>query len=219
MLLNKLKKIVYILIISVLSCMLLYWGIQKLFVKPYIYKNCLDGRLAYKAETYDERGSIELEKVIKESGKESTYEIHISGDGKDFRFEVNKDIYEKYVKNYNTITFKVSKLWIYIAKSKNDFYKGEEREVERYSFPWEESQVTEFRDDEIKESIDTVKKVKLDREKWCNYKFSFMPQHETKVNSDGYESLYQDMLFDTNSYSYGYMYCENPLKEGAIKCN
>ena len=215
MLLNKVKKIASILIIIVLFCVVFYGCIKKY----YIYKNCFDGRLAYKTETYDERGSMKLEKVIKEAGKEPTYEIHIEGDGQGFYFETNKEIYEKYVKNYNTITFKVSKLWIYIAKSKNNFTKGDERKVERYSFPWEKKQVKEFSDNEIKEVINAVKKVKLDRKKWCHYKFSFTPEHIPTVYSDGYEASCQDMLFDINFYSYGYMYRENPLEEGAIKCN
>lgn len=64
-----------------------------------------------------------------------------------------------------------------------------------------------------------MKKVKLDRKKWCHYKFSFTPEHIPTVYSDGYEASCQDMLFDINFYSYGYMYRENPLEEGAIKCN
>lgn len=65
MLLNRVKKIASILVITVLFCVIFYGCIKKY----YIYKNCLDGRLAYKTEAYDERGSIKLEKVIKEAEK------------------------------------------------------------------------------------------------------------------------------------------------------
>lgn len=65
MLLNRVKKIASTLVITVLFCVVFYGCIKN--------KNCLDGRLAYKTEAYDERGSIKLEKVIKEAGKKPTY--------------------------------------------------------------------------------------------------------------------------------------------------
>lgn len=217
MLLNKVKRIASILVILIivdLFCMLIYWGIQELFVKPQANKKCLDGRLAYKTETHEERGNIELIEEIKEAGKEPTYTIEAAA----FDFEVNKDIYEKYVKNYNTITYKVSALHIYIAESKNDFSKAEERVIERHLFPWETNRTTRFTDAEIKEAINSVKKT-FDGEYW-SLDFDFSSQYKPSLKSDGYVFYFDDETLCT-SYcnSYDETDYENPLKNGAIKCN
>lgn len=214
-----LKVIMYIIIFISLILMIVI-SIEHFFIKPdrekYIYKNCLTGRLAYKIENSDERGSIELNKEIKEYGKENTYMIYIGTNNASFDLEINKDIYDKYVKDYNTITVSSSKLHIYIASSKDDFSKGKTRTIIKYSFPWENPQTAEFSQKEMKEAMDIVKKTKLDNKKWYNSKSLVKLQYVPTMEEDGYKGLCENTLFDLSDGSYKN---KDVLKQGAIKFN
>lgn len=114
-----------------------------------------EGRFQYNIKSEEQRYSVEVVEIIKESGKEPVYVIGFNG-SRVRTCELTETQYNQYIGDgNNTITVKKATLQLWL--SKNPFSNNLENawlyEVYRIQYPWSEP-LTEFTDDDAKELLE-----------------------------------------------------------------
>lgn len=154
------------------------------------YDNNYD-RIAYKTDSHERKEKFEVTHISREKDQEPLYTIDID----DEKIDVPESVYNEYLDGYNTITVHEEDLSVYAAASKfgKSFEESKKRTIYRVSYPWESA--SPFSDDEIKEAVESMKKI------------------SHPLGRDTYRSL--DVSFPHDGQIYGG--CGNCLSNGAVE--